>query len=158
MPARLAFHGEPLDAARRGATLRSMKIYWLCLLALPACGGGSSIGGSYNGTLTVDETGAQVVAATTANVLTDEDSVEIFSNDDTNVSCTIEGIDRHGSDIVFRCNELTCSCSIGSANLEVTTASGAITGDQLSLTFSGTDTNNAAFSATFAGTLEAGTR
>jgi hypothetical protein len=134
-----------------------MRFIWLCALA--ACGGNPNVSGSYTGTLTMNQTGAQLVAATTANVIPNQDEVETFSNDNTDVHCIIEGIKQHGSSFDFLCSELTCSCTIGIDNIEVTVASGAVSGgNQLSLTFSGIDPNNNAVSATFAGTLEPGTR
>jgi hypothetical protein len=65
---------------------------------------------------------------------------------------------RDGSAIHLACATTSCSCELESATLTVTTASGTVSGDQLTLSFGGTGPMDDAFSATFTGTLEPGTR
>ena len=134
---------------------------WLVLvLGLAACGSDDDrFSGSYRGTLTINATGSQIVTSALANLVPDQDGAELFdSGGATDVSCNLSGLDHSGDAITFRCNEVGCSCSVGSTNVSVTTATGTLVGDNLSLAFSGESGGGNAVSATFAGTLEPGTR
>lgn len=136
---------------------------WLVLaltVGLAACGTDDDrFSGSYRGTLTINATGSQVVATAVANLLPDQDGAQLFdSGGSTRVDCNLAGLDHSGDAITFRCNEVGCSCSVGTTNVTVTVATGTLVGDNLSLAFSGESGGGNAVSATFAGALEPGTR
>jgi hypothetical protein len=73
-------------------------------------------------------------------------------------SCLLGGLSTSGSTASFACNQTSCSCTLGSASFQVTSASATLVNDQLSVTMGGTGSGGNAFSGTFTGALEAGTR
>ena len=125
----------------------------------------SGVEGSYNGTLTVTTTNGSVVVSGITNLNLDS-GVELFSTGSApmpDVNCGLGALSTHGSMINLDCSTVTCGCTISSTletmSLEVTAAGGTEASDLLTLMFSGTeDPGNLAFTATFMGTLEPGTR
>jgi hypothetical protein len=140
-----------------------MRLSSICLL-LAACGS-TNVGGSYNGTLVITESNGNAVISATTNLNYDS-GVELFSTQTgVDVECTLGGLASSGSTLHLDCATTTCSCSVssnaggGASSLEVTSASGTESNDVVMLQFSGTDSPaNVAFSATFMGSLEPGTR
>lgn len=119
----------------------------------------SAPSGSYNGTLTVTLTGGPVVETTLANIQPDQDNVELFSMGSSTLHCALQGTSWSDSVVHFDCATHQCFCTASSDDLTVTTASGTLSGDLLSLTFAGeVSTTTSAFSATFMGTLVPGSR
>ena len=138
----------------------------IAILFAAACtSDNSSVAGSYNGTLTVTTTADSLVVPGITN-LNPDSGVEIFSTGSAplpDVNCVLGALSTHGSTINLDCRTVTCGCTITSTlaalSLEVTAAAGTEASDLLMLTFSGTeDPGNVAFTATFMGTLEPGTR
>jgi len=137
-----------------------MKTTWLALItALASCTSSNNVSGSYNGTLTITTTNGNVVVTTLANILPDEIGVDLSSTTGTsNVSCHIQGLSVSGTMLHFDCAAHQCSCSVDATNLDITAATGSVVNDLLTVDFSGEDTGGVAYSATFMGMLEPGTR
>lgn len=133
-----------------------MKRTFLFLMILVSgCGGDPS--GSYTGTLTIERTGDEIVTDAYVDLPTYGHAVELWwEGDPATVNCTLGGLSWEGSDAHFDCDSRPCSCDVETdveiVYLTITTASGKIEDDALSLTFSGEADSGGAFSATFEGT------
>ena len=127
----------------------------LTILALAACGGFS---GSYSGTFTLTLSGVDVVASAEASVQDDQDNVHIFATGATSVDCTLQGMTTTGSTTTFDCIRHQCFGSVGAGTLQIDNAKAVLEGEQVAITFAGTESSGSAFTATFVGTLVPGTK
>jgi hypothetical protein len=136
-----------------------MNRTWLAFISMLAGCTGGNVSGSYNGTLTITTTTGNVVVTTLANIHPEEIAVELSSNGaGANVTCDVQGMSVSGTSLHFDCATHQCGCSMDAADLTITAASGSVVNDVLTVDFSGEGTGGSAYSATFMGMLEPGTR
>ena len=136
-----------------------MKSTWLVVITALASCTNNNVAGSYHGTLTVTTTTGTVAATTLANILAEEIEVQLSSIDSsTNVTCDVQGMSVSGTQLHFDCATHQCGCSFDTSELGITAATGSVVSDVLTVDFSGADMEGAAYSATFMGLLDPGTR
>lgn len=116
--------------------------------------------GVYNGTTTFTLTSGNVVVTSRATLYPDLNEAELVSTLGTpDLDCHFVGPTWNGSSVQYDCVQFQCFCTLDTTELTVSTASGTLSGDLLSLAFGGeVSGGGAAFSAAFMGALEPGTR
>jgi hypothetical protein len=140
-----------------GATMARALL--LTFLLLGACSQDDPRG-VYDGTATVTMTSGNIVVTSRVTLYPDLNDAELVSTaGPPDLGCHFVGPTWNGSSVHYDCAQFQCDCMLETTDLTVTTASGTLSGDLLSLAFGGeVSGGGAAFSAAFMGTLEPGTR